>query len=986
MRCRQVAVAGPPWVEERDMRTRLLNLLVPALVAFLAAAASASAQSFEVLQRFQALPAQLNGPLVQGNDGLLYGTSFAGGDFGFGAIFRVDPGGMSAEVLHSFNGFTGRRPKAGLVLANDGLFYGAAERGGAWDRGTVFRVDSTGAVHVLHAFDEFGLTGSYPSSPLYQASDGNLYGTTSGRNIYRIVLATGAYELLHTLTNLEGNVPSALVQATDGFLYGTASLGGPFGRGTIFRLDLSGTVEVLHAFSTLDTPVGPLVEGPDLRLYGTTSGGNASCGTIFRLQSDGSITTLHNFGPFTGSLDGACPSGGLITVGGVFYGATQRGGPADVGVIYRIDAAGVYSVIYRSDGEVGAHPARSPLTYANGVLFGAAGSFDGVPTVFTVTLTGDDASTVYAFDDGVGRSPSSLVNGGDGFFYGVNTAGLGGGRLIRIDLSGVVGSLHEFDPLYGAPSLLIAGGAGTFYGLTQGGTDGGPGYGTVFRYDLASGVETLHVFDGGELGGTPAHLALGGDGALYGSTSDGGNNGLGTLFKLDPIAGLSVLTDFSGWEDFPPGGVLLTRGADGLVYGLASNGAQYGYGTLLRIESDGNLTVLHELTEEEGGTISTPLTLGPDGTLYGVNGKFIRFSPDGAVQTGASLSAETGQGPESPLVVGEDGMLYAALNNNYLPDGGVGLGTVVRFSPQTGSATVIHAFMGGDAGATPSALVKGDDGRLYGATRSGAGGNGDPNSSGGTFFALEVTSVTPAGSNVEVQPVDPVTGTAPVNLTFGEIVQPGTTSVTTSTSTSAPPPPPTFNLGSTPTYFDVETTAVFAGPIQVCFNYAGVVLVDPARAKLLHFNGTVWEDVTTSNSVATTTICGSVTSLSPFVIGNETATAYSVNPLFDQEKVYKAGSTIPIRIQILANGTNASAITLPVVATGIRRKTVDTNWGTPDDPGQSNPDYNFTFTTVGGAPGYRFNLKTGKTYRGTYELKFTVGGGGQELIVEFQVR
>jgi uncharacterized repeat protein (TIGR03803 family) len=945
--------------------------------------ASVHAQSFEILQRFASRPAQLNGPLAQGSDGLLYGTSFAGGDFGFGAIFRVDPTGGEPEILHSFNGLTGRRPAAGLTLASDGFFYGAAEFGGAWNRGTIFRMDSSGAVTVLYAFDEFGVTGSSPSTSLRQASDLNLYGTTNGRNIYRIIPSTGTYELLRTLTNLEGSFPSALVQATDGFLYGSARLGGAFGRGTIFRLDLSGNVEVLHAFTSPDTPVGALLEGPDQKLYGVTTGGNLMCGTVYRLESDGSVTTLHAFGQFTGSPEGACPAGGLIAVGGAFYGATMRGGPQDAGAIYRIDAAGDYTMLFGSDGVVAAHPARSELTYANGVLFGVAGRFDGTPTIFTATLEGD-TSTVHAFEDTVGTSPLSLVNGGDGFVYGVNTGELGGGRLIRIDSSGTIEVLHEFDPLNGAPGAVTMSDEGVLYGLTQGGTEGGLGYGTIFRYDLASEFETLHVFDGGEIGGTPSHLAIGGDGALYVSTREGGSSGLGTLFKLDPVGGISVLTDFAGWDDFAPGDVFLTRGVDGLVYGVAANGAQYGFGTLLRIDADGTVTVLHELTEEEGGTISTPLTLGADGALYGVNSKFVRVSPVGTVQAWSSLSSETGESPQSPLVLGDDGLLYAAMPYNWSSDR-MGFGTIVRLNPQNGSATVVHAFAGGDAGATPWTLVKGDDGRLYGGTRSGGGGNGD-SFTGGTFFALEATSVTPTGDNIEVQPVDPVTGTAPVNLTFGEIVEAGTTSVTISSATAAPPPPSTFNLGDTPTYFDVETTAVFAGPIAVCFNYASLSLADPATARLLHYNGTAWDDVTTSNNVATTTICGSVTSLSPFVIGNQAVATYSVEALFDQEKVYKSGSTIPIRIRIVLDGQNVSAATLPVVATGLRRKTLDTNWGTPEDPGQSNPDWNFSFSAVDGAPGYKFNLKTDTAYRGTYELKFTVGTAGAELIVEFQVR
>ena len=138
----------------------------------------------------------------------VYGTSFAGGDFGFGTIFRVAPGG-GAEVLHSFNGQTGKRPGAGLVLATDGPVlrnYRAWRRLGS---GRCIRVDTDGVVDVLHEFDEFGVTGTNPKTALFEASDLWLYGT-SERTAFRIDPTSDVFELLHTFTNAEARVPSAL--------------------------------------------------------------------------------------------------------------------------------------------------------------------------------------------------------------------------------------------------------------------------------------------------------------------------------------------------------------------------------------------------------------------------------------------------------------------------------------------------------------------------------------------------------------------------------------------------------------------------------------------------------------------------------------------------------------------------------------------------------------------------------------------------------
>jgi hypothetical protein len=118
------------------------------------------------------------------------------------------------------------------------------------------------------------------------------------------------------------------------------------------------------------------------------------------------------------------------------------------------------------------------------------------------------------------------------------------------------------------------------------------------------------------------------------------------------------------------------------------------------------------------------------------------------------------------------------------------------------------------------------------------------------------------------------------------------------------------------------------------------------------------------------------------------APAYAVVPLFDEEKVYKAGSTIPIRVQIVQDGTNVSAATLPLAALRVVREGDASYSVEPDDPGQSNPDLNFVYDDSEGAPGYRFNLKTAKSQAGyRYRLDFTVGGpAGPVLSVTFELR
>ena len=61
---------------------------------------------------------------------------------------------------------------------------------------------------------------------------------------------SGRVERLHSFAGPDGATPVAgLVEASDGRFYGTASEGGANGKGTIFRIDTSGTLESLHDFA-----------------------------------------------------------------------------------------------------------------------------------------------------------------------------------------------------------------------------------------------------------------------------------------------------------------------------------------------------------------------------------------------------------------------------------------------------------------------------------------------------------------------------------------------------------------------------------------------------------------------------------------------------------------------------------------------------------------------------------------------------------------
>jgi uncharacterized repeat protein (TIGR03803 family) len=154
-------------------------------------------------------------------------------------IFRISYSGEFG-VLYNFDGTHGRDPLAGLIQVNDGNFYGVAYAGGSYDQGVIFRMTPTHQVTVLHDFNG-GSDRSLPTSPLVQATDGNLYGTTNfggafGGGVLFRISTTGEFSVLHDFQLSTGTYPVELIQHTNGFLYGGTANGGSSGNGVFSAL------------------------------------------------------------------------------------------------------------------------------------------------------------------------------------------------------------------------------------------------------------------------------------------------------------------------------------------------------------------------------------------------------------------------------------------------------------------------------------------------------------------------------------------------------------------------------------------------------------------------------------------------------------------------------------------------------------------------------------------------------------------------------
>jgi len=716
--------------------------------------------------------------LLEGSDNALYGTTYYGGAWGRGAVFRVNKDGSGFTNLYSFTGVNGdgSNPKAALVQGSDGMLYGTTYAGGSGLYfGTVFRVSTNGgAYQVLKSFTGAGGDGAYPLAGLTQGSDGALYGTTyyggssNKGSVFKLNVDGSAYTVLHSFSGLgaDGAYPqAALVQGSDGALYGTTGAGGTTYVGTVFKLAVNGSSFVtLHSFTGTDgdgaEPKAELLEGAGGALYGTTfSGGLGGGGTVFQLNADGSgYAGLYSFGtnnignPLTNGLS---PAARLVQdTTGVLYGTTSSSEEGANGTLFSLhtDGSGYLALLWFEDGGTSGFPEYLSIGKSDGVLYGtlavSGSQFDNAAdgAIFSMNTDGSDYKTVHSFTgtDSDGNTPiAGLIQATNGALYGVASNG-GGNRLgtvftLNADGSGYT-NLYSFGgtPDGASPVAgLLQAGDGLLYGTTLAG--GTQNLGTVFRLNASGGDYTvLYSFTGlNRDGANPvAGLIQGKDGFLYGTASSNLSGAFGAVYRLSTDGtGYTNLHVFTGAinDGATPLGALL-QVLDGALYGTAWAGGNQNLGTVFRLNSDGTgYTNLYSFAgpNGDGANPAAGLVQARDGTLYGTtfsggtnsSGTVFKLSTNGAnYQVLRDFTGAGGDGahPQAPLVLGTDGDLYGTTYQG----GDFGLGTIFKLGTNGIGYSSLHAFTlqmttDGD-GANPTApLLQARDGTFFGTTSQG---------------------------------------------------------------------------------------------------------------------------------------------------------------------------------------------------------------------------------------------------------------------------
>jgi uncharacterized repeat protein (TIGR03803 family) len=393
----------------------------------------------------------------------------------------------------------------------------------------------------------------------------------------------------------------------------------------------------------------------------------------------------------------------------------SMGGPS---TLYTFSAAhsAITSAPTNSDGLA---PASKLLLASDGNLYGTTlhGGVYGAGSIFRLT-PGGSFTNLYSFPAATNNSggiadalePNDLMQGANGNFYGTTRRGGSNfnGTIFEISPAGSFTNLHTFAALttnssYGVTGAegampvgaLVLGNDQNFYGST--GYGGSNNTGTIFRLTPTGLFSNLYSFGAIAAGLTttngavPNALTLGVDGALYGTTQQGGHFGAGTFFKFSTAGVLTQLYSFNGAS--PENNPLtphstLVQASNGVFYGTSAFGGTQGGGSIFAITNNGGVSILYSFPQLNAGS-GASLTLGSDGNFYGTiaanglgsNGAIFRITLGGNfgaydfAPLNTNLDNLDGANPSAALTADSTGNLYGTC----AAGGSNGSGVIFKF-------------------------------------------------------------------------------------------------------------------------------------------------------------------------------------------------------------------------------------------------------------------------------------------------------------------
>ncbi len=341
-----------------------------------------------------------------------------------------------------------------------------------------------------------------------------------------------------------------------------------------------------------------------------------------------SLTTLASFGAFP---NGYCPVGGvIIDSSGNLYGTTAGGGAKGYGTVFELaQGSGAITTLATFNGTNGMRPDASLIMDSSGNLYGTTygGGASDYGTIFRLTKGSGTITTLASFNGTNGKHPEfgALIMDSSGNLYGTTSEGgccvgtvfelaQGSGTITTLASSNMQDDAY---PLGG----VIMDSSGNLYGTAAGFN----GYGSVFELAHGSGkITVLAKFDPNTTTGTYPYdsLIMDSSGDLYGTASHGGVYGYGTVFEwVHGSHQITPLASFNGTNGSEPyGGLIMDSSGDlyGTTYQGGGSGGTDGYGTVLEVaHGSGTITDLASFDGTNGLWPEDGLIMDSSGNLYG---------------------------------------------------------------------------------------------------------------------------------------------------------------------------------------------------------------------------------------------------------------------------------------------------------------------------------------------------------------------------------
>lgn len=279
---------------------------------------------------------------------------------------------------------------------------------------------------------------------------------------------------------------------------------------------------------------------------------------------------------------------------------------------------------------------------------------------------------------------------------------------------------------------------GVLYGTTSRG--GSHASGAIFKVDVDGNETLLHSFDLAHNDGAwyPESELYELNGYMYGTTQLGGAHGEGTIYRLDSRGNVEIVHSFgSGKNDgtYPFSGLVAIGG---VLYGTTSNGGTHGIGTVYSLTLPRTVRVLHSFSGPDGAAPHATL-VAAGGALYGVteaggtNNRGVVFRVD---LHGNETTLHSFHGSDGNVPVGSLLAFQGSLYGTTLAGGAHDRGTVFEISP-TNSEKVLYSFAGGVKGCAPQSGLVHANGYLYGVSF----GSSQECKGNGTIFRISPTGL-----------------------------------------------------------------------------------------------------------------------------------------------------------------------------------------------------------------------------------------------------